>query len=228
MTPLICFWTICLASFLDMTSQAGDNETAKTNKVQDLYDFAGDMETVKTKIVEDLYVRVFESHGTTNNTSVNDKLAFCVWETKTNKNDEVTVYMPTTLEYLYQIELLNTNGFALPKTKLAEKVGVKFLDLKPLFANDTGFKLKIQHITPNLGGEYIFFPHKSGDYNGEPYYSPNDLFEIKQPGNYTLRIQFQLIVASSSNIYKTAHIVRFPPLEYPLVKSDNAPTNSLP
>jgi hypothetical protein len=210
---LIGFCAVCFGLSLNAATQNQDNENW----------------FVRTKAIEDLYVRVFSTHDTdtTNNTSVDSKLAFCVWEANTNKNNEVTVYMPTTLEYVYQVELLDTNGAALPKKKLAEKIGVKFLDLKPSFTNDTGFELTRVHITPSLGGPYLFFPHKPGYYNGEPFYSPNDLFEIKQSGNYTLRIQFQFIVATNSNIHKTAHVVRFPPLDYPLVKVA-APAKSPP
>jgi hypothetical protein len=194
--------TICLAAFLGVAAQAQNTDNW----------------FVRTMTVEDLYVRVFSPHDIdTNNTSVDNKLAFCVWETKTNKNDEVTVYMPTSVEYLYQLELLDTNGIAQPKKMLAKNVGVKFLDFKPLFANDTGFELTKVHITPSLGGPYLFFPHRSGHYNGNNSYSPDDLFEIKQPGNYSLRIRFQFIVATNSNTYKSAHIVRFPPLDYPLI-----------
>ena len=198
---LIGLCAICLGLFFNVVSQAQD------------------IETVKTTTVEGLFVRVSSENGTTNNTSVNDKLTFCVWRMTTN--NPVTLYMPTAVEYVYQIELLDTNGFALPKKKLAEKIGKEFSDLKPSFANDTGFKLKIQHITPSLGGEYLFFPHKPGYYNGEPFYSPNDLFEIKQPGNYTLRIQFQFVLRTGHDHDKTAHVIRFPALDYPLVKSTN-------
>jgi len=187
---------------------------------------AEDIETVKTKTVEDLCVRVFSSHGTTNNTPVDDKLAFCVWRMTTNNS--MTLYMPTALEYVYRLELLDTNGSALPPTKLAEKIGVKFLDFKPSFANDTGFNLKILQTDPSLGGEHLFFPHRPGYFNGEHFYSPNDLFEIKQPGNYTLRIQFQFILRTGHGQDKTAHLVRFSPLDYPLVKLPNNQTNALP
>lgn len=201
-TKSVAFCTICLMSFWLWTAKAQDNEDW----------------LVRTKTVDGFYVRVFSSHNTdtTNNTSVDNNLAFCVWQATTSNN--VAMYMPTALEYVYQLELLDTNGFALPKKKLAEKIGVKFWDFKPLFDNETGFDLTRVHITPSLGGPYLFFPHRPGHYNGEPNYSPNDLFEIKQPGNYTLRIRFQFIVSADSDRYKSAHVVRFPPLDYPLVR----------
>jgi hypothetical protein len=174
-------------------------------------------ELLKTKAVDGFYIGVFSSNFTTNETPTDNKLNFCIWRTTTN--NQATVYLPTALEYIYQLELIDTNGVALTKTELGKKVGVKYMDLEPTFANEKGFKLAIQHVMdePGVGARNLFFPFRPG-YGGRPFYSPNDLFESKQPGNYTLRIRFQLIVASSTNVYKTAHIVRFPPLDYPLVK----------
>jgi hypothetical protein len=199
---VVRFFTICLGLFLNTPAHAQD------------------FELTKTKAMDGFYISVFSSNFTTNNTAVNDKLNFCIWRTITN--NQAIVYMPTALEYVYQLDLLDTNGVALPKTELGKRIGVKFWDLEPSFANNTGFKLSREHTTESgtgIGAQWLFFPTKSG-FGGQPIYSPNDLFEIKQPGNYTLRIRFQIIVASSmADVYKTAHIVRFPPLDYPLVKS---------
>ena len=192
---------ICAALFLNTIAQAQD------------------FELIKTKTIDGLYIGVFSSNFTTNGTSTDNKLNFCIWRITTN--NQTTVYVPTALEYIYQLELLDTNGVTLPKTELGKKIGVKFWDLEPSFANDKGFKLAIERAMdePSIGARNLFFPFKPG-YGGQPFYSPNDLFEIKQPGNYMLRIRFQFIVASDTNVYKTAHIVRFPPLNYPLIKSD--------
>jgi hypothetical protein len=202
------FCTICAGLFINTIVQAQD------------------FEMIRTKTIEGIYIGVFSSNVTTNNTPPDNKLNFCIWQTTTN-NQEI-VYMPTAPEYVYQLELLDTNGIALPKTELCKNIGVKYWDFAPSFAKDSGFKLAEEHIVngQGIGARYLFFPHRSGYFNGEPFYSPNDLFEIKNPGNYTLRIRFQFIVASETNVYKTAHIVRFPPLIYPLVKSPE--TNTVP
>jgi hypothetical protein len=96
--------------------------------------------------------------------------------------------MPTALEYIYQLELLDTNGVALPKTELGKKIGENFSDLEPSFANDKGFKLAIERAVEEqgIGARNLFFPYRPTDYHGQSPYSPNDLFEIKKPGNYTL------------------------------------------
>jgi hypothetical protein len=197
------FCAICLGLFLNIVAQAQD------------------FELIKTKTMEGFYISVFSSKFTTNNTPADDKLNYCIWRITTNS--QAIVYMPTALEYVYQLELFDTNGVAMPKTKLGKRVGVKFFDLEPSFTNDTGFKLAREHTTEpgtGIGAQWLFFPEKSGA-GGQPIYSPNDLFEIKNPGNYALRVRFQIIVASSmADVYKTAHVVRFPPLDYPLMKPD--------
>jgi hypothetical protein len=183
---------------------------------------AQNLQLTKTKVIDGFYIGVVGSGFTTNNTTTDNKLNFGIWRTTTN--NQATVYIPTAPEYIFRIELLDTNGIALPKTELGKRVGTKFFDLDTSFDSNKGFKLRIERAMdePDWGGQYLFFPFRPG-YGGQPFYSPNDLFEIKNPSNYKLQIRFQIIVRTGMASDKTAHIVRFPPLDYPLVKPDTAP-----
>jgi hypothetical protein len=178
---------------------------------------AQDLELIKTKTIDGLYIGITGSKFSTNDTPTNDKLNFGIWRTATN--NQAIVYIPTALEYIYQLELIDTNGVALPKTELGKKIGVKFLDLEPSFAIDNGFKLARERAMdePSWGGRYLFFPTRAG-YGGQATYSPEDLFEIKRSGNYMLRIHFQIIARTGLGQDETAHVVRFPALDYRLVK----------
>jgi len=183
--------------------------------------YTSDLKFIKTKAVDGFYVGVADSGFATNNTPITNQLIFGIWRTTTNNN--ATVYIPTAPEFIYQIELLDTNGIAMPKTEFGKTVGTRFLDLDTSFDGNKGFKLRMEHPSygPEFGGQHLFFPTRPG-YKDQRFYSPTDLFEIKDPGNYKLQIHFQIIVRTGLVLDKTAHIVRFPPLDYPLVKSDVA------
>jgi len=176
------------------------------------------LQLIETKAIDGFYIGVASSAFTTNDTPVDDKLIFGVWKTTTN--NYAMVYIPTEPEYAYQVELLDTNGTAMPKTRLGEQVGRRFFALDTTFSSE-GAQLRRAYATdkPGFPSQYLFFPSKPG-HGGRPVYSPNDLFDIKKPGRFTLRIQFQIIVRTGTGKNKTAHIVRFPPLDYPLVKLD--------
>jgi hypothetical protein len=50
----------------------------------------------------------------------------------------------------------------------------------------------------------------------------SDLFEISKPGNYALRIRFQILAfpatePASPGRARTNILIRFPPLDYPLI-----------
>jgi hypothetical protein len=84
---------------------------------------------VETKIIYGFSVGVTDEYGQTN-TPPDRHLCFTIWTTNkvwfTNNID--TAVFPTQPEYAYQVDLFDTNGVAMPKTELGEKVGSNFLD----------------------------------------------------------------------------------------------------
>jgi hypothetical protein len=177
---------------------------------------AQSLDVLRTKVIDGFYIRITGTSFTTTNTPIDDKLSFCICRTTTN--NDARVYMPTAHEYIYKIELFDTNGVEVPKTKLGKDVGTKFFALEPIFNPYKGYKLAIETtVNEGSGWCYLFFPYRPG-YGGQPFYSPNDLFDVSRPGRYTLEICFQFIVRTGVGAGEAAHIVRFPPLDYLLIK----------
>jgi hypothetical protein len=129
--------------------------------------------------------------------------------------------VPTKPEYAYQIELFDTNGVAVPKTAAGKKMGTKFLD----------FDQKSAVIRSTAGPEpnamrTMVMEIVGGERSPSPFtLRPSDLFEITKPGNYTLRMRFQIVAFPSGGLNHgyTNSLISFPPLDYPLVKPDTIP-----
>lgn len=166
---------------------------------------AQEWKLVTTRVIDGFYVGLTGSNGTsastTNNIAVNDNLIYGIWRTSTNNH--AIVYMPQAVEYAYRAELFDTNGVAAPKTKLGKRVGSNFLQLNATFSNRAA---RLRRTTamdmPGFGGKSLF--------------RPTDLFEIKKPGRYTLQVSFQIVVRTGVGRDLTAHVVRYPPIEFPL------------
>jgi hypothetical protein len=181
---------------------------------------AGDFQVLRTEMKDGFYFGVTcnaRSGLVTNNTPIDGELIFGVWTTNTN---DFSVYVPYEPEYAYECELYDSNGAALPKTPYAKRFGTRYFDLDTSFSNK-GAKLRREYPLheQDLPGQYLFL-RKPDVGNGYIIYTPNDLFIIKNPGKYTLEIRFQIIVRTGRGRDMAAHIVRFPPLEYPIVKAD--------
>jgi len=69
---------------------------------------------------------------------------------------------------------------------------------------------------PGWGGTALFFPTRPG-FGGQTTHSADDLFVITQPGSYKLCIHFQIITRDGTKSNQL-NVVRFPRLDYPLVK----------
>jgi len=175
---------------------------------------------VTTKTVDGFYIGVIGSDFSTNNTFVTNRLSFGIWTTTTT-NENSTIYIPTEPEYIYRIQLFYENNTAMPKTSLGEQVGTRFFDLDTSFAENKkkGAQLRRERAVygQEWGLQFMFFPSRPG-HGGKPIYSPSDLFEIDKPGKYRLEISFQVLIKNGSSPTGTAQIIRFPPIEYPLVK----------
>jgi hypothetical protein len=114
----------------------------------------------------------------------------------------------------------------MPKTDYGKRFGSKCLEWDTTFSNE-GAKLQRAVVMrePDTGMHYLFVSSdRDGTYGYT--YSPSDLFIVKKSGRYRLQIRFQMIVQTGSGLDRKAHIVRFPPLYYPLFKVDESPIKS--
>lgn len=181
-----------------------------------------EIKALETKVVDGFFIglagrAIGASDYSTNSTSPDDELFYVPWTT----SDPAWVVVPAEPEYAYQVELLDTNGVAVPKTELGKRFGTKFFDfnttpskkgiaIRPLRANKKGKPVP----TPCL-----FYPHHT-----------SDLFKIDKPGHYTLRIRFQILTFPRTGPNRrdyTNDLIRFPPMAYPLFKAANSSTNAV-
>lgn len=171
-----------------------------------------DLSYVETKSVDGFSIGVTDYYGLTN-TPTDRRLCFTVWTTnRIWHNNPTHVIIPTEPEYAYQVELLDTNGIAVAKTELGKTVGSKFMDF---------------NLTPSISGIHTQMIGANRRGNASTLliiFCPKDYFEITKPGNYTLRIRFQILAFQDTGPNRgdyTNVLTRFPPLNYPLFQQTN-------
>jgi hypothetical protein len=158
---------------------------------------------VETKVVDSYSIGMSDQDGCTN--SAPDRyLTFAIWST----NGPIHIVFPTQPEYAYQVELFDTNGIAIQKTEMGKQVGKRFDDFDE-FAMKKNIKVNAEAVKKNEPAPWSLM------------FRPIDLFEIDKPGNYTLRIQFQILAFPRTGPNRgdyVKRIIRFPALDYPLVQ----------
>jgi hypothetical protein len=167
--------------------------------------FGGELEMqfIETKVVDGFSIGITDEFGTTNSLSTR-RLCFSIWG-PTNEHARAT--FPTHPEYAYQVELIGSNGIAVPKTAAGKKAGSKFFDFGPN-AGEQGIKI-----------QRTFVGRKDAPFEMLVIFRPDELFKIEEPGNYVLRLRFQILAPRTG---KTAtngvrQLIRFPVVEYPIV-----------
>jgi hypothetical protein len=103
-------------------------------------------------------------------------------------------------EYLCRAELTDAAGHSVGKKKMGRLYGSKYADFKTSQGN-----LVRQHIGPGSEPSWNLF-------------RPSDLFEITRPGNYNLRLYFQVVKVETSSVTNPAKIVKFPALSIPVLE----------
>ena len=161
---------------------------------------------VQTKVIEGLSIGVTDQAGFTN-TAIDKRLYWTVFNAGTN-------FVPTRLPILpgdaYQIDMFDAEGNAVPKSELGKKVGTKFLDFEA-----SSLKQDAQ--------TQLVYPRNRKDHFLQFYlFRPSDLFMVEKPGTYTLRMRFQLFIFAGTPGHLTPRLIRFPPLDCRLVKSESA------
>ena len=169
---------------------------------------------VKSPIIDGFCVGFDGQHGT-NNTTIDDWLVFLPW---TTNNHTVWISVPVEPEYAYRIELLDTNGLTVPKTARGKRAGSRFDDFD---AHPSKRGIAIKHLAA----------HKMDGVTDSPMlFRAADMFKIEKPGLYRLHIQFQILVFPRTGVGRGAYtneLIRFPPLDYPLIKAASPSTNAV-
>lgn len=143
------------------------------------------------------------------------------YQINTAGTNETLVYLPPLHPYpwhLCRVEMTDTDGQPLAKTKIADELNVTFLSHTNILfgeiqqSNPEWRKQpKWKQLTPctvsptNVGGTAYRF------------YSPEQLFLIKEPGNYTLKLEFQVLQPARYRSGAPVYVVSFPPVEIPVV-----------
>ena len=152
-------------------------------------------------LVESSYVRGFKvlimDDKLSANTTADQRLYFGVITT----NIPTSIWVPEQSEYEYQVELLDSRGDPVPKTKAGSAAGANFFKLDASSLNN-GVKLTQPAAQKRGDGLATFYLFKT-----------KDLFIIEKDGDYTLRLRLQFMVHVGNATNNTFQIIRFPTLD---------------
>jgi hypothetical protein len=165
-----------------------------------------------SEVAENIFVRIDLVGGNTNLTA-EKKITFGFLE-KTNEIMAPTIYFPKP-EYLCQMQLLDSNGIAVTKTRIGEKYGEQFSELKSYSWESVN---KRGHNTGGSDRPDMTLLHTEGTESRE-LPAVNKLFKIKHAGNYKLLLQFQVFKRIGNGPNHTFKIVHIPKVEIPIVKA---------
>jgi hypothetical protein len=167
-----------------------------------------------SEAAENLVVRIDVVGGSTN-LSADKKITFGLLE-KTNEANALIVYLPK-MQYFCEMQLLDSNGIAMPKTSTGEKYGDQFSSLK-IYSWES-----VNKRGHNTGGsdrpDMTLSDTKVTE--GRDLPPVQELFKIKTAGNYKLSLQFQVFKRIGNGTNHTFEIVRLPAVEIPVMKSEN-------
>jgi hypothetical protein len=168
---------------------------------------------------DNLFVRVYYlTPGSTNIPTV-EKINYCVL---TKTNEIASIYFPK-MDYLCQMQLFDSSGVTIPKTRSGEKYGEQFSNLKAYSWEAVNKK------GHNTSGSIFGFPFSGNDRpdmalsrtnatEGRYLPSVQELFKIKEAGNYELLLQFQVFKLIQNGTNHTFRIVHIPPIRIPVIK----------
>src|ERR1051326_7424644 len=118
----------------------------------------------------------------------------------------ITLHVPVNPSFKCRIDLFDSEGKPIPKTKLGETYGRRFTELRPIYEDkkQTIFREMDLHLR-TVGGVGT---------SGYPLPSPAELFAIKNQGTYRLKLQFQVLRPIQRAGKIKIERVRFAPIEY--------------
>lgn len=134
-----------------------------------------------------------------------------VYAILTDSEEASVVYFPRNVEYFCDAKLYTTNRVPLAKTQVGRKWGSSFDKVSRIYVDR---KNRIVEAMALNGGWWI---GKTTSIN-EPLFRPDELFEIKEPGLYHLRLRFQVFQRAKNGSTSSLSLIRFPDLECDVIK----------
>lgn len=177
-----------------------------------------DYQVIRSKASDDLILQVSirKTHGILYSTSSIEY----GWFTVTNKN--CMVNLPKD-EFFSFVQMFDSAGNAIPLQGAFTNLGKHFFDLKypsteqPGSAIEEMLRIRPPHGTQSAAGEIVFAGQKSME--GRSFYDLEHVFQIKKPGQYKVRLEFQayerIYKGGQSFAYK---LERFEPVEFTVIK----------
>ncbi len=140
----------------------------------------------------------------------------------TLSNQQMAVYLPTA-EYACFAQMFNSASNAISLRWSFRNLGKHFFDLKypsieqPWNAIKKTISIRPAHGTQAAAADFVIASLDFG--GGQSFYNLEDLFQMKRPGRYTVRLQFQ----AYERIYKGGQnfafkLERFDPVEFSVTK----------
>jgi len=168
-----------------------------------------EIKAIRTEVIRGFCVGLYGAHSDdfTNNTTTDAVLEFVPWTT----NESARIVVPREPEYAYQAELFDSNGIVMPKKRLGKMAGSRFFKFD---ASPSKQGIPIRPLTARRIGEVT---------GSLSLFRAEDLFQIEKAGKYTLRVRFQILTFPRTGPRRGQHtndLIRFPPLDYPLIKKE--------
>jgi len=174
----------------------------------------------KTDVIDGFYMELWNARSITNSYVTPDqKLARCVRTT----GSKLLVRFPRAREYAYDVNLYDCNSNAVPKTPLGKTVGTTF---SKFGYKDSAIFGRLWTPDPNIGLAPAFNVN-SGEEHWEIAFRVSDYFEVTKPGDYTLKIRFQIAapVMETGTTNLTTKVIRFPIMDFPITQPEEPKTN---
>lgn len=159
---------------------------------------------VSSAIVNDLVVSV-GSPADRLTASVTDRLVF-IFNSKTNSLIDVFLLKQ---EYFCRVELFDSNNKPMQRTSKGRQLGARFHELKE-------FNEKAIQFTAR--GNWKMLPARPTTGSASDFPPASELFVIKKPGIYTMKLEFQVFTRIPGGTNRTLTFIKFPPVNYQLTK----------
>lgn len=161
---------------------------------------------VESHVTNDMFVQLSCEHSVF--WSI-DTIDYCFL---TVTNPKAIIFLPRE-SYFCFAELFDQKGQPIPKQGLGNGLGRDFWKLKAFSWDSVGKQAKG---TRNERVDRMFVSSKGCE--GRYLFKPEDVFRIKEPGLYKLRLQFQVFKQIDAKGKQEMQIVRFEPVEVMIQK----------
>lgn len=134
-----------------------------------------------------------------------------------DNNSEPTTIVFLKQEFFCRLQLLDGQGGSIPLTALGENFGARFSEL----TNHSSEAMETAPATETGPSTFKYWITRRTGNKIEQLPAPEELFQIPGPGQYTLRLQFQVFQnynAPRGGRLEASRLLRLPPVEIPVKK----------